>query len=130
MIGEIGGNAEEDAAAWLRENSGHGKPIVSFIAGLSAPPGRRMGKKTKSALWAMSDSLFCVGHAGAIVSGGKGTAEGKIQALESAGVHVVRSPAKIGETVLNVMNGVTEKASQKFAEATAWIQSWAHVSCD
>jgi len=79
MCGEIGGSDEEDCAAWIKDNMS--KPVAAFIAGVTAPPGKRMG------------------HAGAIISGGTGTAEAKIEALEDAGVHVTRSPSEMGSTM-------------------------------
>ena len=84
MVGEIGGTAEEDSAEYIRDHVS--KPVVAYIAGVTAPPGKRMG------------------HAGAIVSGGKGTAEGKFAALEEANVAITRSPAEIGARMLELMN--------------------------
>ncbi len=83
MVGEIGGHAEEDAAAFIQQHVS--KPVVAYIAGLTAPPGKRMG------------------HAGAIISGGTGTAEAKLAALEAAGARIARSPAEIGDHMLAVM---------------------------
>lgn len=88
MIGEIGGTNEEIAAEWLRDHAK--KPVVGFIAGQTAPPGRRMG------------------HAGAIIAGGKGTAKAKMEVMDACGIHVVESPADIGATMARVL-----KAAQK-----------------
>lgn len=95
MIGEIGGSAEEEAAQYIKKHVT--KPVIGFIAGRTAPPGRRMG------------------HAGAIISGGKGTADEKMKTMKACGIHVVETPAVMGETVKNVLDKLKARSTPKKA---------------
>ena len=85
MVGEIGGSDEEECARWIKGNMN--KPVVGFIAGITAPPGKRMG------------------HAGAIISGGQGGAEDKLAVMEASGIHITRNPAEMGRTMKKILKG-------------------------